>query len=113
MTTYRCEFYSLDCGRKFFFCPLKITAPASLIPFTLQNFLSLGSLGYCPLPITPRRANLTMSNGEIFFIEYPFAASMPDWSLFWQELQQNSVIVNLQGIGESVFDNHLRSYLFL
>jgi hypothetical protein len=38
---------------------------------------------------------------------------MPNWSIFWQELQQNSVIANLQGIGESISDNHLRSYLFL
>lgn len=110
---YRCEFYFLDCGRKFVFCPLKITAPSSAIPQSLKSLLKPASLGYCALPVTPRRVNLTMTEGGIFSIEYPFVAFLPDWEIFWQELQQNSDIVKLEGIGESISDNFLRSYLFL
>ena len=107
----RCEYYFLDCGRKFVFCPLKITAPETAIPANLLNLLSPGSLGYCALPIVPRRVNLTMTNGEIFLIEYPFAAFMPDWANFWQELQQNSAIVGITGAGESISNSPLRNYL--
>lgn len=110
---YRCEFYFLDCGRKFVFCPLKIDAPRSVIPTNLLNLLSPASLGYCALPIRPRRINLTLTNGEIFSIEYPFVAFMPEWANFWQELQQNLAIAKIEGIGESISDSFLRSYLFL
>lgn len=110
---YRCEFYFLDCGRKYSYCPLKITAPPSVIPANLLNLIGSASLGYCELPIKARQVNLTMATGEIFSIEYPFSAFMPDWVNFWQELEQNPAIIILQGIGESVPDNLLRSYLFL
>jgi len=108
----RCEAYFLDCGRKFQFCPLKVSAPPFLVPLSLAPLLQPASLGYCALPIIPRRANLTMFNGEIFFIEYPFNASMSEWVIFWQELKQNSAIVHSENIGETVNDSFLRSYLF-
>lgn len=94
------------------FCPVKITAPSSLIPTNLLSLLGARSLGYCALPVVARQARLTMTDGEIFLIEYPFPAFMPDWADFWQELQQNSAIAKLEGIGETVSDSPLRNYLF-
>ena len=110
---YRCEYYFLDCGRQFAFCPLKITAPLALIPTILANLLGSASLGYCDLPIVPRRVILTMTDGEIFYIEYPFSPAMSQWIDFWNELNQYSAIASLTGTGESISDNHLRNYLFL
>jgi len=109
---YRCQSYFLDCGRQYYFCPLKITAPIALVPFNLANLLTPADLGYCALPLTPRYAKLTMTNGEIFLIEYPFFASMPENLIFWQKLRENPEIAFLEGKGESIPDRSLRSWLF-
>lgn len=110
---YRCEYYILDCGRIFAFCPLKITAPLVLIPNILSSLLDSASLGYCELPIVSRKAVLTMTDGEIFYIEYPFSPSSLQWLNFWDELNQNPAIASLTATGELISDSYLRSYLFL
>ena len=108
---YRSKFYLLDCGRKFVFCPLKITAPPAMIPTNLMDLLEPANLGYCPFEVRPRKAILKMTDGEIFTIEYPFSPATPEWFALWQELQQNSSIVSLGNTGEFVPDSILRSWL--
>lgn len=103
MPTYRGN-YTTDTG-KIYFCVSLIASeiPPELMPEIFSSS-TVRATGFCALPrnITPRKANLTDTEGLSYQIEYPFRPGTPEWIQFWEQIQSNPLIITSKGNGEIV-----------
>lgn len=105
----RSQFYQTDLGNSYPFVSLSVPDDIALIPSNYLPFLSNTRSKNCKLPVTPRYALITLTDGgEQLKIEYPFPGDTPDWYQFWQELYANPLIVSSVGVGEVLKGQSLR-----
>ncbi len=62
----------------------------------------------CPSEVLPRFAILILQDGQRLKLPYPFRPDSPEWYQFWQELNSNSLIVSVRGVGETLPNTFLR-----
>lgn len=95
--------YVTDSGKVYYQISLFTETESNLLPEIYTNSAIKGR-GFCDLPksIKPRHALITKEDGSISRIEYPFAPGTAEWFLFWQQIQNNPLIIDSKGIGETV-----------
>ncbi len=118
--------YDTDVGKHYYFPALSLNFVAmvatpvggdpvlsDVVPPVLLAACSDVKLGVCSLPkgVSPRFVRAFLASGNHYRIEYPFRPNSPDWMTFWSQLQGNSNVVSVEGVGEVMGDRSLRLLL--
>lgn len=93
--------YISDSGKISYHISLYAEIGIDMVPEIYQTSAIKGR-GFCELPnsTTPRHALIAKKDGSGGKIEYPFMPGTPEWTLFWEQLRSNPLIISSRGIGE-------------